>query len=468
MRICGRGGLIFFLTFVIVSTCWKGSGIHTAAAVVSPSLNGGNSEVSSSSPQKILISYLSIVRRSLFIKPLVFLRNLLSDVIRWSSNLILKLHLFHVSAAANNDLIDEKEGKNDNSLAKENLIVAVTVPIIDIGPLISADAKREDVLSVAKQIGKACEEVGFFIIRGHGVDDHIINEAWRTTREFFDLPLDEKLMYVKPQHENPFGYSKLGGEVLSVGKAAQNNVTASSSQKSENAPDLKELFSLGPSNPDAGFPPRLFPERPLEFEDAWTTYYSTMEKLASKLMMAFAIALKLPDDNFFENFTTHHASAMRALNYPHMENYIPVPGQLRASAHTDYGALTILRSDSPGLQVSKDKHPPSWHNVLFIKDGFVVNLGDLMQRWTNDVWLSTLHRVVNPQEVDAELVQDFTRAGAVASSTESTRRQSIAFFYNMNRDALIEVLNSKVPKYEPVKAGDFLMQKHLASVGEKV
>lgn len=103
----------------------------------------------------------------------------------------------------------------------------------------------------------------------------------------------------------------------------------------------------------------------------------------------------------------------------------------------------------PGLQVSKDRDPPTWVDVPFVDDAFIINLGDLMRRWTNDRWQSTLHRVINPP-----------------AGSGWGRRQSIAFFYNLNKDARVEVLNGEdeEPKYEPIVAGDFLMQKHLASM----
>lgn len=257
----------------------------------------------------------------------------------------------------------------------------VEIPIINISNLINGN--EDEKLKVAQEIGNACREVGFFVIVGHGVKKEIIDNVWQSTRDFFDLPTEEgKIQYTfADQEAYPFGYSKFGGEILSAGKAAQNgNVKVTV----EAAPDLKEMFSLGPGE-GAGFPTRIFPSNPPTFEDTWTLYYDTMANLAGKLLGGFALALDLPE-NFFEKFIDHHASAMRALNYPHMPNYTPVPGQLRASAHTDYGSLTILRSDSSGLQVSKDKSPPTWSDVPFIEDGFIVNLGDLMQRWTNDEW----------------------------------------------------------------------------------
>ena len=143
---------------------------------------------------------------------------------------------------------------------------------------------------------------------------------------------------------------------------------------------------------------------------------------------------------------THHASALRALNYPALPpGYEHKPNQMRASAHTDYGTITILRSGGPGLQVCKDRKDEAWVPVPHVQDAdvFIINLGDLMRRWTNDHYTSTLHRVLPSQD----------------------RRQSIAFFHNLNRDARVSNLRADEPdKYEPIQAGDFLMQKHLASL----
>ena len=324
------------------------------------------------------------------------------------------------------------------------------VPIIDISDIFSQSLDAR--LAVAKKIGKACEDIGFFVITNHGVGDEVVNNMWNQTSTFFDRPVDEKLALIKPQSEYPFGYTKYKGEVLSRGKAVeiQNADGTTTSSLEEAPPDLKEMFSLGPANPKAGFPERLFPINPDGFSDAWAVYYDTLAKLAENILKSFALALELKDENFFQQFVDHHASALRALNYPDLGGEKPVPGQLRASAHTDYGTITILRSDGPGLQVSKDKNPPNWIDVPFVKDGFIVNLGDLMKRWTNEKYLSTLHRVVNPTDTNWE-------------EGQSTRRQSVAFFHNLNKDALVENLTKDKAKHEPIIAGDFLMQKHLAT-----
>lgn len=337
-------------------------------------------------------------------------------------------------------------------------MATVQVPIIDVSNLVKEDATLDEKLVVAREIGKACEEVGFFVIVGHGVPKEIVDDIWASTREFFDLGDAEKKQYVYPQEEYPFGYSGIGTEILSSGKAAE---TGEDNGKVEHPPDIKEMFSLGPASEKAGFPARRFPNNPASFAPTWTIYYETLAQLARKILHAFALTLELEDAWFFEKFIDHHASALRALDYP----AIPVgerilPGQCRASAHTDYGTITILRADGPGLQVSKDVTPPVWSDVPFVADGFIINLGDLMKRWTNDKWLSTLHRVIIPEE---DVVSE--QQGLLCR-----RRQSMAFFHNLNRDASVECLLTvagETPKYEPILAGDFLMQKHLAAMGQK-
>ena len=324
---------------------------------------------------------------------------------------------------------------------KYYIIMAVSIPVIDLSRFIhgSPDVRRE----VANEIGKACEEIGFLVFKNHCVDPQVIRDAWDITGAFFDLPDEYKKTLERDQNDYPFGYTAFGGEILSAGKAAENASFVTS------PPDLKECFSVGPENPASGMPPRLWPEQPVDFAAKWSAYYRAMETTAGHILQAMALALDLPE-NYFEQFIDHHASAMRALNYPVLDGVTPIPGQVRASAHTDYGTITILRSGGPGLQVSKDKETPSWHDVPTMDDVYIINLGDLMRRWTNNKWQSTLHRVINPP-----------------AGSNWGRRQSIAFFHNINPDAVVSVLGGDEPLYPPIVAGQFLMEKHLAATGGK-
>lgn len=318
----------------------------------------------------------------------------------------------------------------------------ITIPVIDLSAFINGSPDQR--LEIANQIGTACEDIGFFIIKNHCIDPQIIKDAWDVTANFFDTDVFQKRSLIKDQNEYPFGYTDFGGEILSAGKQAENESFLIS------PPDLKECFSIGPENPASGMPARIWPSEPSDFASKWTAYYRAIEVAANHILRAMALALHLPE-NYFDQFTDHHASAMRALNYPLLEGVTPIPGQIRASAHTDYGTITILRSGGPGLQVSKDKETPSWHDVPSLDDVFIINLGDLMRRWTNNKWQSTLHRVINPPE-----------------GSGWGRRQSIAFFHNVNPDAIVSTLiQDEAPSYPPIVAGQFLLEKHLAATSGK-
>lgn len=266
------------------------------------------------------------------------------------------------------------------------------------------------------------------IVTGHGVADAVVDRVWSITERYFDLPVAEKRA-IPLTADYPFGYSGFEEETLakSLDRAA--------------APDLKESFSIGPG--DSGV---RWPAAPPGFRGAWADYYRAMERLAATLLRSFALALGL-DEQWFEDKIDRHASALRALNYPRL-TVAPKEQQLRASAHTDYGSLTILRSGGPGLQVRA--RDGEWLEVPEVRDSFVVNLGDLMAVWTNDRWVSTLHRVVVP-ELETQ-----------------QRRQSLAFFHNVNPDAVIECIETCVSasspaSYPPMTAGEHLARKHRAA-----
>lgn len=325
------------------------------------------------------------------------------------------------------------------------------VPIIDISAL-NPGGEPGARMEVAQRIGRACEEIGFFIVVNHGIQKDVIDAAWNKTLDFFDLPAEVKTKFKSDDDAKyPYGYSALGGENLARGKRVDG------AAEDKGAGDMKEMMSMGPKDPRSGMAERRLPSSAdLEgFGEAWEAYYEEANALAGRLLAAMALALELPED-FFVTSVDRHISAMRSNNYPCQKGLAVPAGSIRASAHTDYGTVTVLRSGGPGLQVSKDKENPVWHDVPYVKDGFVINLGDLMRRWTNDRWSSTLHRVINPPA---------DQAGAWG------RRLAIAFFHNLNKDARVEVIPSCIRKgesslYDPIVAGEFLMLKHLASMGK--
>jgi isopenicillin N synthase-like dioxygenase len=240
----------------------------------------------------------------------------------------------------------------------------------------------------------------------------------------------------------PRGYRALGFDALSRGNAGE-------------APgDLKEYYHFGreqwPDDPyftgEEGrryFIPNRWPAAPTGFAEAAAAYYAHMERLTGEMMALVALALGIPED-FFDDKIDRHITAMRINFYP--EQLVPpVPGQLRAGAHTDYGLLTILNGENTagGLQVCTRQGV--WLPVETAPDTFVVNIGDLLMRWTNDRWVSNVHRVVNPP----------AEAGLAA------QRISIAFFHHPNYDALVEcVAPPGEAKYPPVRSGDYRTEKY--------
>jgi len=319
------------------------------------------------------------------------------------------------------------------------------VPIIDMTPTGGANGRR----ALARVIAKACQQVGFFAITGHGVPAPVIDGVWTAARQFFDLPDAAKRAAIMPRPGYPYGWSPVAGESLAY------------SLGDKRPPDLKETFSIGPADLtptpaiqeaiDFAWAPNIWPAQPPRFREALLAYYQSVSRLAAQLMELFALGLGLPEQ-FFAPSIDHAISALRLLNYPNQDQD-PLPGQLRAGAHTDYGSLTILLQEQApgGLEVQGLEG--DWHPVPAVQGAFVVNLGDLMARWTNDRWRSTLHRVVNPPR----------------DALGSTRRQSMAFFHQPNWDAEIVCLPTclgpgEQPKYPPVFSGPHLAAKFKSTV----
>jgi len=330
--------------------------------------------------------------------------------------------------------------------------VHTSVPVIDIVPFGPGGdrARAAERSAVVRAVDRACTDIGFFTIAGHGVPPALVDRMLETSRAFFDLPAAEKQRVARPRPEQSRGYIAVGAENLSYSRGDASTT------------DLKEFFAIGPVDvpdeayyrrPEAypSFAPNLWPERPEELRGVWTEYYRTIEKLAARLMRLFALALGLHEE-FFHDKTDRHISGIRANHYPEQVEP-PAPGQIRAGAHTDYGAVTILLPENvPGLQVLNRQG--AWIDVVAPPGTFVCNIGDLMQHWTNDRWVSTLHRVVNPP-----------RAAAAGN-----RRLSIPFFHQPNHDALIECLPTccgpdNPPRYEPVTSGQHRLTKFLRGVG---
>ena len=320
------------------------------------------------------------------------------------------------------------------------------VPIIDIAPFLDGSDKA----GVARAVDRACREIGFLVIAGHGVSPDLIERTRESGRTFFDLPLAEKMNVARPAPGVTRGYIGMEGE--SVGRSRDPNATAG---------DLNESLMIGPVDlPDAAyafapaagmhFAPNLWPDDPASLRPIWTDYYREMGALAANLMRIFALGLGL-EETYFEPLVDRHISRLRVRNYP-APTAAPLPGQIRAGAHSDYGSLTILCTEdrAGGLQVFNSDG--EWVDVPIVPGTFIVNIGDLMARWTNDAWVSTLHRVVNPP----------------LAAGPGSRRQSLVFFHNPNYDAPVACIPTCVrpgetPKYAPTTSGEHLAKLFVAT-----
>lgn len=316
-------------------------------------------------------------------------------------------------------------------------------PIPRVGLRAFLDANDAERRAIAGGVDDICRSTGFLIVDDHGVPDGVIGGAWRAARRFFELPIEKKLAARSPEPGNPRGYFPCESETLAR------------SRDVDTPPDIKESFSSGPlSIPDGlegvddfFYGANIWPEEPAEFKDAWIDYYRAMERLGAEIMRLFAAALDL-DFTYFDAMHTHHLSALRALSYP-PQTAAPLPGQRPAGEHSDYGSVTILKPDPDvaGLEIRLPSG--EWQAAPLIQDGFLVNIGDMLARWTNDRWVSTMHRVASPGT--------------------ARRRQSIAYFQNPNYDAEIRCLKTCLepgerPQYATVLAGPYLRQKFGATL----
>lgn len=316
----------------------------------------------------------------------------------------------------------------------------ITIPVIDLAP--AREGGQTDRLRVARRIDEACCEIGFFTITGHGVRVETISDLSAAAHVFFALPLEEKLKARHPVEGTNRGYHPVGREALSTA----NDRAA--------PPDLKEFFHVGPVDVTGDpyyttepgrqhFLPNVWPAVPSDFERAATVYYRTLSHLIMFLMRLTALALGI-EETFFDRKVDRSIGTMR-LNYYPAQSEPPRPEQFRASPHTDYGGFTVLSGEdvAGGLQVRS--RSGDWIDARTEPNNFVVNIGDLLMRWTNDRWLSNLHRVVNPPPTPAA----------------NRARLSIAFFNHPNYDVLIEcIAASGTAKHPPVMSGEYRDMKY--------
>ncbi len=324
-----------------------------------------------------------------------------------------------------------------------------TIPTVSLAAFVDGDAGQQQ--EIASRVDHICKTLGFLVVEDHGVARETIDSAWQAAREFFDLPLEQKLRSRPTEAGCPRGYFPFASEALAKSLGV------------ETPPDIKESLSIGPLRApqrnisgaefEFHYGENAWPAQPPGLQESLTRYMFAMETLGNKLLRVFATALSLPAD-YFEAFHSEPMCALRCLNYPAPDQPL-LPGQRGAGEHADYGSLTILRSD-PAVSGLEVRMPSGeWIAAPLVNDGFIVNIGDMMARWTNDRWVSTLHRVASPG----------TPGGG------SGRRQSIAYFYNTSFDAEIRCIptclaSGEQPRYRPVKGGEYLVQRFTSALAD--
>ena len=326
------------------------------------------------------------------------------------------------------------------------------IPLLDLSPYYATTTttSTEELKQLLCQVDEALCEIGFLCVKGTPLTHETVKRTQDVALDFFDLPLQEKNLVKAVKFANR-GYTGLAELGLSY------SMDASDLKQDRRAPaDLFERYRIGPITEFAetlmaqygqsAYAPNIWPVQPPEFAALMQSYYQQTNQLAQDLLGLFALALGL-ERNWFE-MKVDHSMASLALNHYPAQTEPALPGQLRAGPHTDYGTLTIVAPTAApgGLQIRTKNG--QWQDVSVEPGTFVVNIGDMMAQWTNDRWVSTVHRVANPSPGQAL----------------SSRRLSLVFFHQPNPDALIDCISTCIDgthgkKYQPVNAGDYINAK---------
>lgn len=313
----------------------------------------------------------------------------------------------------------------------------ITIPVVDLADFISGDAERKE--NFVARLGSAFEEVGFVAVKNHGIPAPLIDKLYRNVQQFFSLPAEKKKDFEIPQLAGQRGYTSFGKEHA----------------KGSDAPDLKEFFQFGQIVPadhhlKSEYPDNVKVKDVKEFDETFISAYRAFERSGKFLLQAIALYLGL-EENYFDDFVEEGNSIVRAIHYPPITN--EPKSAIRAEQHEDINLITLLvGASADGLQILTKKN--EWVGVTSLPDQIVVNVGDMLQRLTNNRLKSTTHRVVNPPR---ELWH--------------TSRFSIPFFLHpkssMSLAALSSCIDSDHKKvYEDITAGEYLDER-LREIGLK-
>ncbi|XP_074280916.1 kihadalactone A synthase LFS isoform X2 [Silene latifolia] len=304
----------------------------------------------------------------------------------------------------------------------------------------SIDLSSPDINNSVSLLKQACLDSGFFYVVNHGISQEFMDEVFEASKKFFDLPINEKMKLLR--NEKHRGYTPVLDELLDPEHQVQG--------------DFKEGYYIGVEVPDDDpeaekpfYGPNVWPATDIlpGWRETMEKYYSQALEVARAVARIIALALDLSED-FFDKpeMLGNPIATLRLLHYGSGQVSEPSKGIFGAGAHSDYGLITLLATDDVvGLQICKDwdAKPQIWENVPPVKGAFIVNLGDMLERWSNGVFKSTMHRVLgNGQE-----------------------RYSIPYFVEPSHECLVECLptcksETNPPKFPPVRCGEYLSQRY--------
>lgn len=313
----------------------------------------------------------------------------------------------------------------------------MSIPVVDLSRFLNGNS--EDKSAFVQELGRAYEDVGFVAVKNHGVPDELIKHIYEYVQQFFSLPLEQKLKYEIPGLAGQRGYTSFGREHA----------------KGSDAPDLKEFFQYGQNVEDGDpikseYPENVKVSEVAGFNETLYQAYKNFQKSGTAMLQAISLYLGLPE-NYFDNFVHNGNSILRCIHYPPIT--VEPKSAIRAEQHEDINLITLLvGASADGLEILSRQN--EWIGVTSLPEQIVVNVGDMLQRLTNNKLRSTTHRVVNPKREHWH-----------------TSRFSMPFFLhpksNMSLACLDSCIDAEHPKaYPDATAGEYLDER-LREIGLK-
>lgn len=313
----------------------------------------------------------------------------------------------------------------------------MSIPVVDLAKFTKGNKQERD--AFVAEIGKAYEEVGFVAVKNHGIPEDLIDVLYKDVKSFFSLPSELKRSYEKPELAGQRGYTSFGKEHA----------------KGSDAPDLKEFYQFGQTVTDGDaiaseYPDNVAVEELPALKPTMEDAYLNFQESGTALLQAIALYLGL-DEHYFDNYVHNGNSILRAIHYPPITN--EPKSAIRAEQHEDINLITLLvGASAEGLQILTKKG--EWVPVTALPGQIVVNVGDMLQRLTNNRLRSTTHRVVNPPR-----------------EHWGTSRFSIPFFLHPKGKMSLACLESCIDEkhgktYEDTTAGEYLDER-LMEIGLK-